>query len=182
MIEQERENNMPQLYIFNGTTSSGKTTLAKALLDRLDNRYTYLSIDNHIRTIFESYENHYKGIFESEKVFSVLIPNLVLTFHDIIQSYLLTNKKIIVDHVLQEKEWKDDLFRKVEKYKVCKIGLFCSIKELEKRERAREDRKIGLAAYQYNKVHDNIKYDIELNTEVKDINQCIKEIIEKTIK
>jgi uridine kinase len=42
--------NNPQIYIFNGTSSSGKTTLAKALMDRLDYSYTYLSLDNYIKS------------------------------------------------------------------------------------------------------------------------------------
>jgi len=178
----EHNNNIPQMFIFNGTSSSGKTTLAKALLDRLDNSYTYLSLDNHIRSALESYENHYPKIFENEKVFSVIIPNLVLTFHDIIHAFLINDQKVIVDHVLQENEWKDDLLSKIKQYKVCKIGLHCSVEELEKRERYREDRKIGLAAYQFNKVHENMKYDIELNTEENNVEECINEILNKSIK
>jgi len=174
--------NNPQIYIFNGTSSSGKTTLAKALLDRLDNSYTYLSLDNYIKSIFESYETHYPKIFENEKVISVIIPNLVLTFHDIINAFLMNNQNVIVDHVLQENEWKDDLFSKIKKYNVFIIGIYCSIGELEKRERERKDRKIGLAAYQFNRVHENMKYDIELNTEENNVEECINEILNKSIK
>ena len=174
--------NNPQIYILNGTSSSGKTTLAKALLDRLDNSYTYLSLDNYIKSIFKSYETHYPKIFENEKAISVIIPNLVLTFHDIINAFLMNNQNVIVDHVLQENEWKDDLFSKIKQYNVFIIGIYCSIGELEKRERERKDRKIGLAAYQFNRVHENMKYDIELNTEENNVEECINEILNKSIK
>ncbi len=176
------QNNNIQIYIFNGTSSSGKTTLAKALLDKLDSSYTYLSLDNYIKSIFELYETHYPKIFENEITFSVIIPNLVLAFNDIINAFLMNNQNIIVDHVLQENEWKDDLFSKIKQYNVFRIGLYCSIEELEKREQERKDRKIGLAAYQFSRVHENMKYDIELDTESKNVEECIDEILEKATK
>ena len=94
----------------------------------------------------------------------------------------MNNQNVIVDHVLQENEWKDDLFSKIKQYNVFIIGIYCSIGELEKRERERKDRKIGLAAYQFNRVHENMKYDIELNTEENNVEECINEIINKSIK
>ena len=151
-------------------------------MKRLDNSYIYLSLDDHIRLILELYEDHYQKVFENEIVFPSIIPNLVISFHDIIYAFLMNNQKVIIDHVLQENEWKDDLFGKISQYNVFKIGLYCSLKELEKRESERKDRKVGLASYQLNRVHENMKYDIVLDTEEKNIEECINTIFEKSVK
>ena len=182
MKETITRNNLPQIYIFSGTSSSGKTTLAKALKERLDNSYINLSLDDHIKLILESYGDHYQKIFENELALSVIIPNLVLSFHDIIHAFLMNNQKVIIDHVLQENEWKEDLFGKISQYNVFCIGLYCSLKELEKREKERKDRKVGLAAYQLNRVHENMKYDIVLDTEGTNIEECINAILGKSLK
>ena len=168
---------LPRLYLINGTSSSGKTTLSKALIEKLDNKYIYLSLDNHIKSIFDLYEINYKNFFLDDRVFPVVIPNIVLTFHDIIKSYLMCNTNIVVDHVLQEKKWKNDLFKKIDKYKTCKIGLHCSKEELEKREKERGDRQIGSAISQFRKVHKNINYDIEIDTQKYGVTECVDLIL-----
>ncbi|MBB2198009.1 chloramphenicol phosphotransferase CPT family protein [Gluconacetobacter dulcium] len=44
------------------------------------------------------------------------------------------------------------------------VGLFAPLEVLEERERARGDRAIGLARWQYGRVHRNMDYDLELDT------------------
>jgi chloramphenicol 3-O phosphotransferase len=44
------------------------------------------------------------------------------------------------------------------------VGLFASLAVLEARERARGDRQIGLARWQFDRVHQGIVYDLELDT------------------
>lgn len=44
------------------------------------------------------------------------------------------------------------------------VGLFAPLTVLEARERARGDRAIGLARWQYDKAHRGMEYDLELDT------------------
>src|SRR5260370_355273 len=44
------------------------------------------------------------------------------------------------------------------------VGLFAPLDVLEAREREREDRQIGLARWQYDRVHRGIGYDLEIDT------------------
>jgi chloramphenicol 3-O phosphotransferase len=44
------------------------------------------------------------------------------------------------------------------------VGLFASLEILEARERARGDRAIGLARWQFDRVHQGVAYDLEIDT------------------
>ena len=55
-------------------------------------------------------------------------------------------------------------------------GLQCPLEELERRERERGNRPIGLAAFQFPIVHENMRYDIELDTSANDPAACAAQI------
>jgi chloramphenicol 3-O phosphotransferase len=46
------------------------------------------------------------------------------------------------------------------------VGLFAPLEVLEARERERGDRELGLARWQYDRVHQGVVYDLELDTAV----------------
>jgi len=56
------------------------------------------------------------------------------------------------------------------------VGLFAPIDVLEQREKDRGDRQIGLARWQYDRVHDGVKYDLEIDTSVLTPAQCVQKI------
>ena len=44
------------------------------------------------------------------------------------------------------------------------VGVHCELAELERREKARGDRMIGQARRQFEHVHDEMRYDLEIDT------------------
>ena len=44
------------------------------------------------------------------------------------------------------------------------VGVHCSLEEATRRELERGDRRIGIAAHQFDKVHSNRVYDLEVDT------------------
>lgn len=46
-----------------------------------------------------------------------------------------------------------------------KVGVFASLETLEMRERQRGDRLIGLARWQFERVHSGMSYDLEVHTD-----------------
>jgi chloramphenicol 3-O phosphotransferase len=70
---------------------------------------------------------------------------------------------LIVDDVLLEDEMAEyaSLLAEVTFHAV---GVFAPLDVLEAREREREDRMIGLARWQYDRVHHGKRYDLELDT------------------
>ena len=74
---------------------------------------------------------------------------------------------LIVDEVLSGNESveRQEYVRLLQPFKVFMIGVYASLETLEVRERQRGDRMIGLSRGQYETVHDNMMYDLEINTD-----------------
>jgi len=49
-------------------------------------------------------------------------------------------------------------------FQVFYVGIFAPLEVIEERERGRQDRLMGLARWQYNLVHQNKSYDLEIDT------------------
>jgi chloramphenicol 3-O phosphotransferase len=83
---------------------------------------------------------------------------------------------LIVDEVMiaadAAQEYRD-LLQSVDLYLV---GLFASLDVLEARERGRGDREIGLARWQYGRVHRGIVYDLEVDTTSATPAECALQI------
>ncbi len=151
----------------NGTSSAGKTTLAQALLDVLEEPYLYFSI------------NLFDEIPSRKQIKRGLIPDiryLELGFTRCIAALAGSGNNVIVDDVIapprhlpagQEFDVLDLLRQRVmmlNSFDVLFVKVFCPLNELERREIARGDRKVGLARSQYDMVHRYAVYDVEVNT------------------
>ena len=60
---------------------------------------------------------------------------------------------------------------------VTKIGVFAPLDVLEQREAARGDRLIGLARWQFERVHQGAQYDLTLDTSARTPEQCAADIL-----
>ncbi len=56
------------------------------------------------------------------------------------------------------------------------VGVHCSLAELERRERERGDRMVGLAHEQFHTIHQHAIYDIEVDTSVTGLLECVEQI------
>ncbi len=56
------------------------------------------------------------------------------------------------------------------------VGLHAPLEVLERREKARGDRMLGLARWQWDRVHRGISYDFELDTSERSPKQCASAI------
>ncbi|WP_149828833.1 chloramphenicol phosphotransferase CPT family protein [Streptomyces tailanensis] len=145
------------LVIFlNGTSSSGKSSIAAALLRVLDEPYFHMPVDafHAMRTSRE---------IPPERLPSVL-HNTWRGYHRAVAGMAAAGNNVVVDHVLSE-EWRLrdclDLFVPQD---VVFVGVHCPRAELERRERERGDRPSGLAARQLAQVHAHGIYDVECDT------------------
>jgi chloramphenicol 3-O phosphotransferase len=70
---------------------------------------------------------------------------------------------MIVDDVLLGSE-KAEYLELLSRFELFLVGVFAPLDVLEARERERGDRLIGLARWQYDRVHTDMKYDLEVDT------------------
>jgi chloramphenicol 3-O phosphotransferase len=144
------------IIFLNGTSSSGKTTLARELQNRLSEPYLHFSIDSFLAMLPEKY---FSGA--EEMALPNVISPIVSGMHRSIAAFADAGNNIIVDHVLQLKEWLNDCVNILSDYPVFLVGVHCPLQELERRESIR-DREPGTARYQFDIVHAHGEYDVQV--------------------
>jgi chloramphenicol 3-O phosphotransferase len=164
------------LVIFlNGTSSSGKTTIAKALQDKLEEPYMYVSVVDFFHMYPEKYLNPTNQ--DEAIILSHLIPTVVSGLHKCVASLAQSGNNVLVDHVLQENGWLKECVENWKDLDVLFVGVRCPLRIAEQREKERGDRNIGTAQYQFERVHSHGLYDLEVDTSVLDVNECVTRIM-----
>ena len=85
---------------------------------------------------------------------------------------------LIIDDVLCDGQM-PDYVKLLSAFDLHLVGVFAPLDVLEERERLRGDRLIGLARWQYSRVHNDIGYDLEIDTSTATPLECAKRIQEK---
>jgi chloramphenicol 3-O phosphotransferase len=160
------------LVIFlNGTSSAGKTSIAKALQRLLAEPALHVTFDSFIEML-PAYE-----LFEPAQ-FQDAFARMASGFHRSLPALATTGLPLIVDHVLQESEWLQECVAALAHAQVWFVGVRCPLAELERREQARANRMPGLARYQFPRVHRHELYDLEVDTSQLTAEECAQRIHE----
>jgi chloramphenicol 3-O phosphotransferase len=83
---------------------------------------------------------------------------------------------VIVDEVLWDPEALADYRRRLAPYDFHIVALHAPLEVIEQRERERGDRDLGLARWQYDKVHSGMPYDLELDASTATPNELAAKI------
>ena len=186
---------MSQIIYLNGPSSSGKTTLAKALQQTLPDPYLHLGIDKIIGFMPKKLNDFEGGPaplgFSWERATDPtghptyhiqagpFAKKIVRTLKDIVLLLASQHYNLIIDDIafgaIEIQSWKEIL----KNYRVLYVGIVTPLEILEDRERARGDRIIGSARGQYSQVHENASYDLELDTHVHTIEENVAKIVAK---
>ncbi|MET9154668.1 chloramphenicol phosphotransferase CPT family protein [Streptomyces griseoflavus] len=156
---------MPGRIIFlNGTSSSGKSSIARELLRVLDEPYFHMPVDSFhaMRSRREIPADDLPGVLH----------RTWRGFHRAVAGMAAAGNNVVVDHVLSE-EWRlRDCLELFPARDVVLVGVRCPLPELRRREEARGDRPAGLAARQFEQVHSHGVYDIECDTAANSAADC----------
>lgn len=155
--------------LLNGTSSSGKTTLAKELQKASSEANLYASLD----IFLDGLPGNYLGNQEDPlRAFQ----NLVTAFSASNAAIARAGINVIIDHVLERPTWVAPCVREFESVEVVFVAVRCSLEVLEAREKARGDRHLGLARGQYDNVHSHGTYDVEVDTSKMTVEECVRSI------
>jgi chloramphenicol 3-O phosphotransferase len=158
-----------RIIFLNGTSSSGKSSIAGELLDLLDDGvFFHLAVDsfNAMRTKRDL----------GQQDLDTALRRTRMGFHRSIAAMAEVGNDVIVDHVLSEPWRLIDCLTVLPPEDVLFVGIRCSLDELVRREEARGDRPSGLAALQYDLVHDHGDYDVEYDTSTAGPRECAESI------
>lgn len=154
-----------KVILISGTSSSGKSTLAKGLQRSLAEPFLHLQLDGFIEMLprtddWEMFQRMVSGMNRAAAAMSEEGNNL------------------IIDHVLVVDAWLSQLLDVLRGRYVLFVGLVCPLEELERRERDRDARRQGFARQQIENIHRGKTYDIELDTSVLGPEECVARVLE----
>jgi len=181
------------IIFLNGATSSGKTSIVKALQYLEEKPWVAVGIDTMINMMPHKY---WAGGEQAEKGFTfisdhdqeghpIMSIKMGVFGHTIANSLVdmvsLLDKAgldIIVDEVLLGDELLKNYVKSLKLSKVYFIGIHCDLRILEEREILRGDRYIGSGRDQISRCHGPTRqYDLEVDTTLQSSFECVKLIL-----
>jgi chloramphenicol 3-O phosphotransferase len=166
-------NTTSQIVLLNGVGSVGKSSIAKALQTITTEPFLHVEMDTFLQMLPETYFGHPEGLcFETVQMDgkpSVIIragPVVDRTLRGMrraIAAMAAQGNNLIVDDVMLKGEF-SEYASLLSAFDLFVVGVFAPLDVLEAREFQRGDRVIGLARWQYDRVHKGMKYDLELDT------------------
>jgi chloramphenicol 3-O phosphotransferase len=166
-------NTTARIVLLNGVGSAGKGSIAKALQTITAESFLHVEMDAFLEMLPAASFGHPDGLtFETVQEDgrpSVIIrtgPVAERAFRGMrhaIAAMAAQGNNLIVDEVLLGSE-KAEYADLLSAFEVFLVGVFAPLDVLEAREHERGDRLIGLARWQYDRVHKDMKYDLEVDT------------------
>lgn len=159
------------IVLINGVSSVGKTTIARELQHQLcEESYVLFSGDDFLEILVRGRNARHLGSGAAIK--------LTDAFNKSIAALSYEGIHVVVDTVIQDVSALEKTVEALSDSPVYFVGLHCSVEELDKREKLRQDRRSGLAREQLSQVHLEAIYDLELNTAELSADNCVKKIRE----
>ena len=175
-----------RVIVLNGVGSVGKSATAKALQAITSAPFLRVSMDAFFEMLPEGMIGHPDGVvFEATKHDGE--PSVAIRTGPVMQRAMRgmrhaiaalahQGNDLIVDDVMlgrgEAQEYRDLLAP----FELSFVGLFAPLDVLEARERQRGDRLIGLARWQFDRVHGGLSYDLEIDTTTAAPTDCARRI------
>jgi chloramphenicol 3-O phosphotransferase len=164
----------PRVVVLNGVGSVGKSSAAKALQHVARDPFLHVSMDGFLEMLPPRMFGHPDGyIFETKyeagKPIVVIhsghvMAQLISGMRHAIKAMVEQGNNVVVDDVMMSRREADEYRRLLSPFDVRLVGLFAPLAVLERREEERGDRVLGLARWQYDRVHRGVTYDLEIDT------------------
>lgn len=148
------------LVILNGASSSGKSTIAKALLQIAPPPAIHLGADL-LRQLVPSNHLPYVPLSDFGKGRHLALAQAV---HGSAKSFYIAGFSVVLDHALYPANWLMSCALTLAEASPLLVGIECSEEQLCERERIRGDRPIGLAITVSRHVHKHGNYDLVVDT------------------
>jgi len=178
---------MATVIILNGVSSAGKTTLAKAIQQAASGDFLHLSMDGFMAMLpdgrefasewFPAQDGEVDGkphvAIRSGPLGEKLLAAMRRTTADLADQGF----NVIVDEVcsaLVIADYRQQLAR----HRVHVVQVAADLVEVERRERERGDRLIGLAREQVGRIHEGVRYDQVTDTSVRSADECAQEVLD----
>ena len=162
-----------QVIILNGVGSVGKSSTARALQTIVARPFLHVAMDAFIDMLPAAMLDHRDGLMletierrgqPSVRVRSgPVVERAMRGMRRAVAAMAAAGNDLIVDEVMMGPEKARDYRLLMGGFEVRLVGLFAPLEVLEARERRRGDRRLGLARWQYGRVHRGMVYDLRID-------------------
>ena len=163
-----------QIILINGASSSGKSTLCKALQEHLAEPYIHLEED---RFVYNTYHPRYLMAGVVEEIFAKTMTG----YYRSLRAFVSAGHNVLADTGFYSEDLVRQCSAELAELPVWLVGVRCNLAELERRESQRTDRDVGTAREQFESIHAYVVYDVEVDTAQMNSDQCaevIKAVVE----
>lgn len=182
--------------LLNGSSSSGKTTLAMMLQQLLHDPYQHVALDQ----FRDGLPGRYRGFNSAEGTTGADGLNIAPTdlngesvtavrFGDhghkllkgmrrAIATIARGGLNVIIDDLLFEESFVADYARVLVEFDVTVVGVRCPLDVVRQRESERPGRFPGTATWHFEKVHEHMIYDVEIDTASNSPRKCALQVID----
>lgn len=151
------------LIYLNGTSSSGKTSIAKELQSLIPGPCLYFSIDALLYALATE---------DLDAIMGKRPYRYTINWNSIFEGYFASvaalvnaGNTVIADNPVYTEKLAGEFAKTIDPIlKKLVVKLDCPLDELERREKAREDRAIGIAKNQIEGIHRFLKYDMDVDS------------------
>lgn len=159
---------MANIIFLHGTSSAGKSTLAKEIQNQATTPFWHFASDQLVEAGMLPKRLDDGGPFDA--------------FHGCIKAVADSGNDLILDHIIESEEWFHVLRALLSTHDVFFVGIHCPIEILREREKKREDqnvghRYLGEAEYHLKHVHTYSAYDYEIDTSKQSVSQSAEMVL-----
>ena len=202
---------MPQLnagdgiaIILNGPSSTGKTTIQKAIQRQAAENYLRVGIDTFFDELivepdlsrleetggFQQYTpsgEYIRGVeWKKDAEGNPVVPltvgpagdRIICGMHRAIAGYVDAGNHLVVDYILYKPSWREDLLAALEGRRVIFVKVHAPLNVIEQREKSRNTSPPGHARSHYHTVHEGMEYDLEIDTSLEDPDEAASKILD----
>lgn len=165
---------MTTVVVLNGTSSSGKTSIARAFQEAAPRLYLNFSIDSILSALPPSALDR---ITAGADISDLNTPELVRAYYACVRQLLDLGHPLVVDNAVTTRYQAELLVAAVASHDVVLVGLNCPPEVLAERERMRGDRRKGMAVAQHSTIHLWLSYDLMIDTSQVSAEEAAREIL-----
>ena len=184
-----------KIILLNGSSSAGKTTIARMLQQLYEEPYQHIALDQ----FRDGMSDHFRGLNSPAGDPGARGLNVVpverdgermteIRFGDVgrrvlrgmrraIAVFARAGNHVIVDDLMFEKSFLLDYLHVLKEFTVTFAGIRCDLAVVNAREAARPGRFPGTATSHFDSVHEHCVYDVEVDTTDSNPRQCAQEIM-----
>jgi len=153
-----------RIVLLNGASSAGKSTLARALQEAIDEPFLHVSSDHLVDAgMLPRRRAADGGPFDW---WHQMRPRFFAGFHGCLPALARAGNDLIVEHIIEFARWRQDLAALLAGLDVFLVGVHCDLDVLDGRERERGDRRIGegRSHVTVDGIHTFGPYDLDVDT------------------